>query len=863
MGSHSHLPLGLVGVWQMTLRDRNFGVGRVRKVRWAARPLLTAASAIALGASAAPSLAQESNRPVRLAQADTAVAFDIPAQSLGSAVTAFGLQSGYQVSVDDRALAGLRSPGASGTLSPMEALSRLLSGTGVTWRLVDTRSVALEKAPSQTGETLRLGPVRVEGGAVGAGAFTIEESATSPVAGYVARKSATGTKTDTLITDVPQAINVVTADEISARASQTLIQTLRYTPGVVGWSSDTDVSYDNIRVRGFANLGQFLDGMHLPYGFGGSGQLMLDPYLIERVEVLKGPPSVLYGQSYPGGLVNSVTKRPSADALNEVQVRYGSFERKLAQFDLGGALDTAGALNFRLVGVASDGGTQVDDTNNKRLLIAPAVTWRPDSDTSLTALGHYQKDRGRGGYQLLPADGTLRDNPNGPISRDRLIGDPSYDQYRREQWLLGYMFEHRFSPVFTFRQNLRYVEADIAGQVLANFGFLPGSNRSISRIASRFDSQLEMLTVDTHLQADFATGDLTHRVLVGVDYQDFNEDYRSGGAAAGSLDLYAPSYNQAIPVANFAALNRPTLKQTGVYLQDEVTRDRLTVLVGGRLDWAKSQARTTVLASGAQINSQIKDDAEFSGRAGLLYRLDGGFTPYISYSTAFVPTSGADYEGTPFRPSKGEQIEAGVKFQPEGLNSLTTLSVFQIDRTNLLTTDTTPGRLCAGRACQVQSGAGRVRGVELESKIEFRPGANLVASYAYTDGEYTRDNPNSAGVSIAGNRIEAVPRHQFAVWGDYRFDSGPLSGFGLGAGVRHTGAIFGEPANDYRIPSWTLVDAAVTWDLARLLPSLDGTRLQVNASNLFDKRYVTICYSEPGCLYGEARTVSATLSYRW
>jgi len=337
------------------------------------------------------------------------VDFNIPAQSLASALQALGTQSNMQVlySADD--VQGLRSQAVSGRLSPSQALSQMLVGTGVMFTVQDN-TVTLRARSS--GDSLELGATTISGKAV--------ESAYGPVDGYVATRSATGTKTDTPILEIPQTINVVTAEQVQTQGARNLTQALRYTPGLnVAGFTDRNAIADEITSRGFAPTPLYLDGAYLPYAGSLGGAPQIDPYTLERIEVLKGPSSVLYGQNQPGGIINMVSKRPTTEQRSQVKLGAGSYDRVNGAFDTSGPIDDQKEFTYRIVGVGKKGGQQVDHTHSERMLLAPSLTWTPNDDTSLTLLAQIQRDDGLEDYQALPMIGSLKRGPNGErIDRD-------------------------------------------------------------------------------------------------------------------------------------------------------------------------------------------------------------------------------------------------------------------------------------------------------------------------------------------------------------------------------------------------------------------------------------------------------------
>ncbi|QVQ26935.1 TonB-dependent siderophore receptor [Achromobacter deleyi] len=820
----------------------------------AARPLrLAAAGALcaALGAAAPLALAQSASASPPAAAGQTR--FDIPAGPLGPALTAFAGAARINLSFDPALAEGRSTAGLRGAWPVEEGLARLLAGTPLAARRDGANVYTLRLLPASP--VTLLPALRVEGAG---------ESAYGPVAGIVALRRATGTKTDTPILEIPQTVNVVTRDEIAARGARSIVEALAYTPGVYAPGGSTDLRYDNIYLRGGFGARNNLDGARLPFGAYSFGMLQIEPYGLERVEVLKGPSSVLYGQNNPGGLINMVSKLPTDTPRREIELQTGSYGRAQAALDLAGPVDEAGQWSYRLVALQRDAAQSSHYTKDDRTFVAPALTWRPSAATSLSLLGFYQKDHQVPLYGNLPAAGTLYFNPNGRIPRDRFPGEPGWDTYDREQYSGGYLFSHAFNDTWTVKQQLRYSHMRGEARTAAGYMLSPADMRTWSRTMTRGQGTGATLNVDTQAIARFGTGAVGHEFLAGFDYLDMRDTYKFANVIAGvpALDLFDPVYGRPRPglrdlIPRIDARQRT--EQSGIYAQDQISYGGWLLTLGGRYDMARSTTRNQ-LTSG----KVTQDDSAFTGRVGLTYLMENGLAPYVAYSTSFAPTGGTDFESNPFRPSEGRQIEAGLKYQPPGSDSMVTLSVYQLTQDNVLTSDTTPGR---PPGFQTQTGQTRARGMELEGKASLARGWDLIASYSYVDAVVTRsanaDIVNGVPESRVGKKQYYAPAHQAAAWLGYKVQDGPLQGLGLGAGVRYIGADWGDPANTLRIPAVTLVDAALSYDFGQMQPAMRGLTLALNASNLFDRTYVGTCVTSTACTYGAGRLVLATLKYSW
>jgi iron complex outermembrane receptor protein len=671
------------------------------------------------------------------------------------------------------------------------------------------------------------------------------ETAYGPVKGYVATRSAGGTKTDTPLIETPQSISVVTRDQMDAQAVQSVSQALNYTSGVVAQPRGSVNGYFEFPyIRGFAPTNfLYLDGMQL---LGASAGLQIEPYGLQRIEVVKGPASILYGQGPPSGIINMISKRPTEVPFREIIYQGGTWDRKQAAFDLSGPVDNDGKLFYRLTGLARDSRTQVDFTEDNRAFIAPAVTWRPTADTTLTVLGQYQKAES-GFFNFLPSRGTFLPNPNGVISTSFYAGDPNFNSSTITNSGITYLFEHRFNDMFTVRQNYRHLDIFVnANNIFGNA--LAPDLRTLSRFAFLNRDGVKGDTLDNQFQANIATWAVNHTILAGLDLQRVTEDHQTGNRAAPSIDVFNPAYYQTIIPPSITADTYQNQRQTGFYIQDQMNLDRWFMVVGVRKDQADSSTFNRITGT-----TVLQDDEATTKRVGLLYLFDNGVAPYVNYSESFVPTPGVDFSSRPFKPNTGRQYEAGVKYEPTMFKGLFTIAAFDIARQNVLTPDPLHPLF------SVQTGEVVSKGIEAEGKVSLTDSLDLVAAYTYLNVKVTKSNGPDLGKWPVG-----IPQNAAAVWADYTFRYGALWGFGMAAGVRFVGPTWADTINTVQVPSYTLVDAAIHYDLAGLGPAFKGYKLAVNATNLFDQTYVSSCLAAPNqCFYGLRRTVLATVRYQW
>jgi iron complex outermembrane recepter protein len=678
---------------------------------------------------------------------------------------------------------------------------------------------ALQGAYAQTAAETTLREVQVR-------SDQEKETATGPVIGYRAKRASTATKTDTLLSETPQAVTVITSQQITDQGANNLQDALGYAAGVRSDAYGLDSRTDSVRVRG-ANPDNYLDGLREAYGYYTS-RTRADPYTLERLEVLRGPSGMLFGAGTAAGVINMVSKRPQTETQREVGVQFGSNGRKQLQLDLTGPLTEDGEWLYRLVALKRSANTQVDFVPDDRSLIAPSLTWRPNAATSLTLQALWQKDKSGSTSQFFPWEGTLLPNPNGQLPTNRFIGEPG-DYYDSERKSIGWLFEHKFNDTWTVRQNFRMATNENDNRYhYGDFFTSPGSwgsdpvaKRRLGRINDSSLTRNRITALDNHAEGHFTTGALKHTLLVGADFARHSENTWAG-ATVSDIDAYAPVYgNLLIPVR--AALPGTTQRQTGLYLQDQMKLDNWIVTAGLRHD--KS-------VSGAEGRSEEETSAT-TKRLGLMYAHPSGWSPYVSYSESFTPQ--AAIKGQLFTPLRGEQWELGLKYEPAGRALAYSAALYDLREKNQIASPL-PN-------VYTQVGATRTKGLELEAKGSVTPNLELVAHYNYTELD---------------KQLEGLPKHQASAWAKYRFSIAGVNGFSAGAGVRWMGAFRDQQGggNGPEIPAAALLDLMFAYDTA-------NWRYAVNINNATDKTYFSTCLARGDCWYGARRTVVASATYRF
>ena len=796
--------------------------------------LLAVAIAFAAPLASGPLLAAE--------QASSVRSYDLPAAPLASTLNQIASQAGLALSLNPSLASGKTSAPVRGQFDATGALREALRGTGLQLEQSSVGTYSLVAVPEGV---MALPTTSV----IGAG---LSETAWGPTEGYTATRTAAGTKTDTPIVELPRSVSVITRQQMEDRSVLNLNDALRYTAGVQSSGYGSDSRNDWLLVRGFVPT-QFLDGLPLPKGNYATPKI--EPWNLERIAVLRGPASSVYGQTPPGGMLDMVSRRPQAQSSHEVELQAGSYEHKQINFDSTGKIDDQGQFLYRLSGTVRDSNSQVDHIHDKRYNLAPSLTWNINDDTRLTFLSQYTRDDTGITGQFLPLQGTKLDSPAGKLSHHKNLGDPDWEFYDRTYYALGYNFEHRLNDTWQFRQNLRYTKSDLEHQGITAGTFPPDQavspDGTVKRSAGIVDEDISQFAVDNNFQADFQTGILTHTLLLGLDHQRSNANSRWlwGSTGVPDSNVHNPIYGQDFSNVQYFTMydyNQKT-HQTGLYLQDQIALDQWRLTLGGREDWVHTG---TVFHNQANATNTQRDK-KFSGNAALSYVFENGVTPYVSYAQSFQAGAGTNVNSTDaFKPTEGEQYEVGVKYQPPGTNTLLTAAVFDLTQKNTPVSENNITR---------QVGEVQVRGFELEASGDVTENLKLIGSYTYNDSEITK---GAAGEQ--GNRLNQVPRNQATAWADYTWHNGPLDGFGVGAGVRYVSDTYGNAANtDWgHVGSNTVYDASAHYDLGRLNNTLKGVTVAVDAKNIFNKEYLSTCDGSY-CYYGDQRNVVASVNYKW
>ena len=707
----------------------------------------------------------------------------------------------------------------------------------------------------------------------------------------VKRTAETGSKTATPLIALPQSVTVIDGTELLRRNALSINQALGYVAGVSpNQRGNVATRYDQLYIRGFTP-GIYMDGMRLLGGIYASPQI--DFHLVERVDVIKGPASVLYGNSTPGGLVNLVSKTPYAEAGGRIELAGGSFDLLRTAIDVNQPLDRDGKFLFRVIAGAERSDGFIARTGNRRYYARPMLTFAPDDRTDITLILNYQRDPEAASYSGVPVYGSALPNPFGDLPRDLNVSEPAYEAFDRKQKSATLLFRRQLNEALTWTTNARYLDVDLHYRQIylsfaANANLDAAGNTNLSRITrggGGADESFRTITLDNRIAATFATGPVRHTVIAGVDWQN-NQGRNTQAFATGltgnpripDLDLFNPVYGLSLPTSDLGrfagvARNFRKIDQVGVYAQDQVKLGGLNLIASGRYDWYEQLTQNLNLAPGNAAAVTRLSQTAFTGRLGALYEFGFGLAPFVSYSESFEPQTGTGFDGSAFVPVSGRQYEAGLKFQPRGTNALFTFSAFDLRRQNVPVGD--PNNV----GFSVQVGEVKVRGLELDGRGDLAPGLSLSVAGTYTDPLTTRGNPRVGTgdqlAGVTGTRPLGIPKwsaSSFIAYDLKQAATGALGGLNLGAGVRYVGKSDGTAqtvvarqliTQRFSSPGFTLVDAVAGYDFGALDPRWQGLSLSVNAANLLNKRHIASCFFNNSCYYGASRTVVGTIRYAW
>ncbi|NHO17801.1 TonB-dependent siderophore receptor [Acetobacter oeni] len=665
--------------------------------------------------------------------------------------------------------------------------------------------------------------------------------------------ASSATKTDTPLVETAQSVTVITRDEMDVRGILTLNQAIRYAAGITpDLRGGEGTRYDLFQLRGFT-VPTFLDGLKLQPSPTGYATPQTDTSRLDRVEILKGPASALYGQSSPGGLVALSSKLPTdRQFYGGVNTTGGMFDLYRVDADVGGQATDNGFVRYRLYGTVNGQHTQLSKTGSRRFSISPSVTFGGDGPTTLTLLGNYQYDPENGSYGGVPLVGSLVRASYGFLPRNFYDGDANYEKFNRRQGAITYILNHRFSKDWSFSTRGRYDNLKTIYRSVYDDGSFSGDN-PLARTAYGTNERVQSLAFDSQFKGHVRTGPLSHAMMFGFDYMQLHSSEQNFYGVAPDLDVLHPDYDMIIPVATQLGDYRMDSHQIGVYAQDEIRFKRLILTGSLRNDWYRSHEMEEL--SGTATNESA---SQITWRASGLYHFDFGLAPYISYSTSFQPQSGnvSSDGGKTLRqadPSLGKQLEGGLKYQIPGTSVLLTAAGFHIEQTNVLVAVGTLG---------YNNESGKVHSDGFEFEAHAQPYKNLMITAAVSVQNVHDDS--------TGKPLIESGKGNASLFAFYTMPSGPLKGFGFGGGMRYSARTYGgtSPSGSVWVPQYALFDGSVRYDLSNLSRSLRGWTAGASVRNLFDRHYISGClsyasYGEGWCYYGERRNAQGTIGYTW
>ncbi|MBR9763479.1 MAG: TonB-dependent siderophore receptor [Rhodobacteraceae bacterium] len=703
------------------------------------------------------------------------------------------------------------------------SIQLLLAGASTT-----ALSLALGLSGAQAQEAVDLTPIVVEAGA---------PDPTAPVEGFVATSSAT-LKGSAPLAETPRSVTVVTRDQITAQGAQNLAEALSYAAGTVSEPYGADPRFDSVVVRGTDLQNQaYLNGLRVQRSTRPDyGAPALDLYGMERVELLRGPASVLYGAGSPSGLINLVQKRAQ---LGE------SFAEAGLSFDSNGSAHVFGDVNtvvsdrlaYRVTAKAGNQKLAIDEYDNPGGYLGLALTWQATDATTVEVLASVQKDD-PDSPAGVPNE-LVGVYPDADL-RDFYFGNEALEHGDRQTLNLGFQISHAFDNGWTLVNNTRFSAFDWSYNNVS-VGAVTGTE--VARTVLDQDESATSLATDLRLTGSLQSGAVTHDVTFGVDARRFSEESTSVFYFGQEpIDYASPDYSdETLDTSSpFAAATDVTVTQLGLYAADEMSFGNWRGSLALRHDWNRSEGDADNYGTPVDLD---RDDSATTGQAGIAHVWDNGLTGYLSYATSFSVSARPDDGGNVLEPTTGKQWEAGLKYQPAGLDAFFTAALYNLREENRATTTTV-----GGVPFYDQIGKSEINGLELEGRGSLGNGWTLAGGYSWTESRII-------GGDLDGNELANTPEQTAKLWLSKEVQVGALKGLTIGAGARYIGERYAFNANTNRLDDVTLFDAGLSYDW-------NGAAVQLNVTNLTDEVYVSSVGSF-STYYGDGRTVSAQLTYEW
>lgn len=648
-------------------------------------------------------------------------------------------------------------------------------------------------------------------------------------------QSVNTTKSSISLFETPQSITVITRELLDARQATTLDEAIETVAGV---SSSTlgRRGWDDFIIRGqSASDTMYLDGLRI----GQANWIAQELFGAERVEVVKGPASIYFGQVTPGGTVNVISKRPRTESFDQIGFTVGNYGYRQATFDLGRPLQSDhGKAAFRVTGMAMNSDDATDGVWFKNRYLAPSLTLDLGTRTDLTILAALNK-RNYIRQQGIPVAATSLVDNGISIPTSFFTGDSTIAPYEAEQKSLGYVLAHRFDNGWTLNQTYRHLNMAMSGQ-LANMTSALTTTGNFSRNVLSQDFTGHSNGLDSNLGKRYEWAGVGHELLIGVDAMRDALYKDSRRCAIAAQNIYNPVYGRAVTACAFqndSGLADTTMTQTGLYVRDYIAiTDALSLSMSLRHDRARLKT-VNPLKTAATATSNMDKSAN-TGHVGLMYKATPNIAPYISYATSFLPQTGTTFDGAMIDPEEGKQSELGAKFVSDDKRLSASFAYYDLKRRNLSQTDDlNPGYVVA-------IGEQQTRGYEAEVAADLKNGWQLSGAVSLLDAVITEAAASQA--STLGQALSNVPRKTANLLANYRF-SGAARNWSAGAGVRYMGEKTTTSAT-YVVPGYTLADANVAYQGNRF-------RVQLNVKNLFDKAYFAGASNANWVPVGTPRTI--------
>lgn len=782
------------------------------------------------------------------------ISVDIPSQPLVKALEKLRHETDLPLKFQFELVAGKTSAAVKGKMPSLQILEKLLIGTGVTYRsengIVVLHAHVAEVAASGIEQSIVLPELMIK-----------QARETS----YVTEQSSTATRIPAPIQDVPRSIGVVTRNVIEDQKAFRVDEAVRNVSGTFMSSTQGGRAGEFI-IRGFSStLNVFKNGFREDSTFG--ARASRDTANIESIEVVKGPPSYLYGRSDPGGVINQITKAPLGYRYFSGEMIFGSYGLYRPTIDIGGPLNESGSITSRLNAVYESSDSYRNGVHTERFFVAPTIGWALSSQTSLRLEGEYLHDKS-------PIDRGIVALGNGPapISTGTFLGDPRrrgvIDHGKTTLTLL-----HKFNDTFTWRSALRNaVSSERYSSLESNF--MNEATGILGLARYEIPQSVQSHYMQNELHAAFSTGTIKHKALLGLELgREYSRSKTSGdfGELGSFIDIFNPSNRQFNdgPLTTFSNLKQ-TNNALGLYFGDQISiLPNLHMHAGGRFDVFEQNIVNHPNAFLTEGNKDKQTDRAFSPSIGMTFQPWEPLALFANYTRSFAPQSGGarSVDGTLFRPERAEAYEGGFKLHSPDEQLRLTFTAFEIFKKNVLTSDISQG---PGSGFSIATGEQRSRGFEVDIAGQLLPGLELIGSYAYIDARITEDN-----TFIEGSRLPNVAKHQASLWTTYTVRDGALKGFGVSAGFlafsqRNGIFLCQDPEGSFcqqsfNLPGYVRMDAAVYYrNQVHVMNKKTNFNASVNIRNLLDERYFTGAQNFREIVYtGAPLTVVGSLKFEY